>query len=145
MRTGDVIHGLEAAAALPGKVFHAATRVEPAGVATSGGRVLCAVGLGATVGAAQRQAYTLAQAIDWSGHAVSAGHRLPGHRPGALEARADEDFRTAQPDADQSRVALGHRIECEFHHRVTGADAEVRHDAVLRIGVEVARACRRSR
>jgi phosphoribosylamine--glycine ligase len=67
VRTGDVIHGLEAAAALPGKVFHAATRAEHGGVLTSGGRVLCAVGLGATVGAAQRQAYALAQVIDWPG------------------------------------------------------------------------------
>jgi phosphoribosylamine---glycine ligase len=67
VRTGDVISGLEAADALPGKVFHAATRAEHAGVITSGGRVLCAVGLGATVGAAQRQAYTLARVIDWTG------------------------------------------------------------------------------
>jgi phosphoribosylamine---glycine ligase len=67
VRTGDVIHGLKAAAALPGKIFHAATRAEHAGVVTSGGRVLCAVGLGATVGAAQRQAYSLAQVIDWPG------------------------------------------------------------------------------
>ena len=67
VRTGDVIHGLEAAAALPGKIFHAATRAEQAGVLTTGGRVLCAVGLGASVRAAQRQAYGLAQVIDWSG------------------------------------------------------------------------------
>jgi phosphoribosylamine--glycine ligase len=67
VRTGDVISGLEAADALPGKVFHAATRADHAGVTTSGGRVLCAVGLGATVGAAQRQAYTLVQVIDWKG------------------------------------------------------------------------------
>jgi phosphoribosylamine---glycine ligase len=67
VRSGDVISGLEAAAALPGKVFHAATRAEHGRVLTSGGRVLCAVGLGATVGAAQRQAYTIAQVIDWQG------------------------------------------------------------------------------
>ena len=36
-------------------------------VVTSGGRVLCAVGLGDTVREAQRQAYTLAQLIDWPG------------------------------------------------------------------------------
>ena len=67
VRTGDVISGLEAAAALPGKVFHAATRAAHGAVVTSGGRVLCAVGLGATVGAAQRQACTLAQVINWRG------------------------------------------------------------------------------
>ncbi len=34
---------------------------------TSGGRVLCAVGLGDTVRAAQRQAYTLLGNISWPG------------------------------------------------------------------------------
>jgi phosphoribosylamine--glycine ligase len=67
VRTGDVISGLEAADALPGKVFHAATRAGHAGVTTGGGRVLCAVGLGDTVREAQRQAYTLVQVIDWKG------------------------------------------------------------------------------
>ena len=53
---------------LPGKVFHAGTRAIAASeVVTSGGRVLCAVGLGATVRAAQRQAYALASAIRWEG------------------------------------------------------------------------------
>jgi phosphoribosylamine--glycine ligase len=67
VRSGDVIRGLEAADALPGKIFHAATRATSAGVMTSGGRVLCAVGLGATVREAQTQAYTLVQLIDWQG------------------------------------------------------------------------------
>jgi phosphoribosylamine--glycine ligase len=64
-RSGDRILGLEAAAKLPGKVFHAGTRAEPGGILTSGGRVLCAVGLGDNVGAAQRQAYDLVHAIHW--------------------------------------------------------------------------------
>ncbi|HTV79139.1 MAG TPA: phosphoribosylamine--glycine ligase [Steroidobacteraceae bacterium] len=67
VRTGDAIDGLEAAAALPGKVFHAATCTAHGSIVTTGGRVLCAVGLGDSVGAAQRQAYTLAQVIDWTG------------------------------------------------------------------------------
>ena len=50
---------------LPGKVFHAGTRFEGSRVVTAGGRVLCAVGLGATVGAAQQQAYALVDAIHW--------------------------------------------------------------------------------
>jgi phosphoribosylamine---glycine ligase len=62
---GDVIDGLHAAAGLPGKVFHAGTRVAGNDVVTSGGRVLCAVGLGDTVAAAQRQAYALVNAIHW--------------------------------------------------------------------------------
>jgi phosphoribosylamine--glycine ligase len=66
---GDVITGLDAAAQLPGKVFHAATRSAPGStsVTTNGGRVLCAVGLGESVGAAQRQAYDLVDAIRWPG------------------------------------------------------------------------------
>ena len=66
-RKGDVIHGLEAAAALPGKVFHAGTQLDHDNVVTHGGRVLCAVGLGDTVKAAQTQAYALTKAIQWQG------------------------------------------------------------------------------
>jgi phosphoribosylamine--glycine ligase len=65
-RTGDPISGLDAAARLPGKVFHAGTRANGAEVLTAGGRVLCAVGLGATVGAAQREAYALVDSIHWN-------------------------------------------------------------------------------
>jgi phosphoribosylamine---glycine ligase len=65
-RKGDPITGLEAAAALPGKVFHAGTRVEGSRIITAGGRVLCAVGLGDTVSAAQLQAYNLVHAIHWN-------------------------------------------------------------------------------
>jgi phosphoribosylamine--glycine ligase len=67
-RKGDLITGLDAAAALPGKVFHAGTRLDEAGrVITSGGRVLCAVGLGDSVAAAQAQAYALAGCIRFDG------------------------------------------------------------------------------
>jgi phosphoribosylamine--glycine ligase len=67
VRKGDVIHGLDAAAKLPGKVFHAGTSLRDGEVVTNGGRVLCAVGLGATVRAAQSQAYALVDAIGWDG------------------------------------------------------------------------------
>ena len=66
-RKGDAIHGLEQAAMLPGKVFHAGTRLQGTEAVTSGGRVLCAVGLGATVSEAQHQAYDLVRAISWEG------------------------------------------------------------------------------
>jgi phosphoribosylamine--glycine ligase len=74
---GDPIEGLDAAARLPGKVFHAGTRLEGSRVMTAGGRVLCAVGLGDTVSAAQRQAYALAGAIHWDGmqYRRDIGHR----------------------------------------------------------------------
>jgi phosphoribosylamine--glycine ligase len=67
VRKGDVISGLDRAAALPGKVFHAGTRVESGRVVTSGGRVLCAVGLGASVSDAQTEAYGLVNSIAWAG------------------------------------------------------------------------------
>jgi phosphoribosylamine---glycine ligase len=65
-RTGDTISGLDAAARLPGKVFHAGTRTEGAQIVTAGGRVLCAVGLGDTVAAARDEAYQLVNAIHWN-------------------------------------------------------------------------------
>jgi phosphoribosylamine---glycine ligase len=65
-RKGDAISGLDAAAVLPGKVFHAGTRADGTRIVTAGGRVLCAVGLGDSVGAAQHQAYNLVHAIHWN-------------------------------------------------------------------------------
>ena len=67
VRKGDVIEGLERSARLPGKVFQAGTRLEAGKVLTNGGRVLCAVGLGETVAAAQREAYALVEPIRWTG------------------------------------------------------------------------------
>ena len=67
VRKGDAIAGLQQAARLPGKVFHAGTRAADGKVFTNGGRVLCAVGLGSSVSQAQAQAYTLVDAIDWPG------------------------------------------------------------------------------
>ena len=66
-RLGDVIPGLDRAAQLPGKVFHAGTRLSGDRVIVSGGRVLCATGVGATVAEAQRDAYALADAVRWPG------------------------------------------------------------------------------
>lgn len=62
---GKVISGLEQAAKLPGKVFHAGTELKDGQVLTNGGRVLCATALGDTVTAAQQAAYKLAAAISW--------------------------------------------------------------------------------
>ncbi|EIW87703.1 phosphoribosylamine--glycine ligase [Alishewanella agri BL06] len=62
---GKVISGLEQAATLPGKVFHAGTELKDGQVLTNGGRVLCATALGDTVTAAQQAAYKLAAAISW--------------------------------------------------------------------------------
>jgi phosphoribosylamine--glycine ligase len=67
VRKGDDIAGLATAAKLPGKVFHAGTKADGGKVLTHGGRVLCAVGLGDNVSAAQTQAYALVDAISWQG------------------------------------------------------------------------------
>ena len=65
---GDVIEGLDAAAKLDGKVFHAGTALNEQGqVVTAGGRVLCATAIGASVSDAQQQAYRLAEQIRWNG------------------------------------------------------------------------------
>jgi phosphoribosylamine--glycine ligase len=85
VRTGDAIGGLDAAALLPGKVFHAGTALRDREVITSGGRVLCTVGLGTTVAAAQAQAYALASAIRWDGMQY---RRDIGHRAIARERAA---------------------------------------------------------
>lgn len=85
VRKGDPIAGLEAAAALPGKVFHAGTALVDGRVVTAGGRVLCAVGLGDTVGEAQDAAYTLVDRISWDGMLC---RRDIGHRAIARERAA---------------------------------------------------------
>ncbi|QLF93069.1 phosphoribosylamine--glycine ligase [Pseudomonas sp. ABC1] len=64
---GTPIHGLDVAARLEGKVFHAGTSLQDGQVVTAGGRVLCATALGDSVSQAQHNAYALAAAIDWDG------------------------------------------------------------------------------
>ncbi len=84
-RKGDRIHGLEHAATLPGKVFHAGTCRDGADIVTCGGRVLCAVGLGGSVSEAQRHAYTLVHAIHWNlvQYRLDIGHRAIAHERGS--------------------------------------------------------------
>jgi phosphoribosylamine--glycine ligase len=81
-RKGDVIAGLERAASLPGKVFHAGTRLEAEQVVTSGGRVLCAVGLGTDVAQAQGAAYELTACVSFPGaqYRHDIGYRALPHR-----------------------------------------------------------------
>jgi phosphoribosylamine---glycine ligase len=67
VRSGDVIEGLQSAALRPGKVFHGGTQLLGERVVTRGGRVLCAVGLGDQVSAAQRAAYALVGDIHYPG------------------------------------------------------------------------------
>lgn len=64
---GETIEGLDEAATLDGKVFHAGTTLQDGRIVTAGGRVLCATAIGASVSEAQQQAYRLAEKIRWSG------------------------------------------------------------------------------
>jgi phosphoribosylamine--glycine ligase len=59
------------------KVFHAGTAIAADTVVTSGGRVLCVVGLGSTVSDAADKAYDGVRAIDWDGayYRRDIGHR----------------------------------------------------------------------
>ncbi|GAC16356.1 phosphoribosylamine--glycine ligase [Aliiglaciecola lipolytica] len=64
---GDEIKGLDEAAQIYGKVFHAGTKLLDGKITTNGGRVLCATALGNSVTDAQNNAYNLVQKINWNG------------------------------------------------------------------------------
>ncbi len=62
---GKAISGLENADSDTQKVFHAGTSLDDDGIVTSGGRVLCVVGLGDSVADAARHAYDSVDKITW--------------------------------------------------------------------------------
>jgi len=65
-QSGESISGLDDLQEDAGaKVFHAGTKLNGDNVVTNGGRVLCAVALGASVAQAQERAYSLAHGITW--------------------------------------------------------------------------------
>jgi phosphoribosylamine--glycine ligase len=67
-RTGDVISGLDAAAAAGAEVYHAGTARDAEGrIVTAGGRVLAVAQRGATVAEARAAAYAAARHITWEG------------------------------------------------------------------------------
>jgi phosphoribosylamine---glycine ligase len=83
-RKGDRIDGLTRPPGGAAKVFHAGTTFDDGEVVTSGGRVLCVVGLGESLAEAREMAYATAETIDWAG----AWYRRDiGHRAIAREAR----------------------------------------------------------
>ena len=81
-RKGDTINGLPNVIGIDGKIFHAGTAIKDDNVVTSGGRVLCVVGLGDTVAAARDAAYAQAERISWDDHFF---RRDIGHRAIARE------------------------------------------------------------
>jgi len=65
---GSEIGGLEAAAAIPGvTVFHAGTTSDNGRILANGGRVLGVTATAANVAAAQHQAYSAVDLVDWPG------------------------------------------------------------------------------
>jgi phosphoribosylamine--glycine ligase len=64
--SGGAIHGLEKAEAAGVRVFQAGTRMEGETLVANGGRVLCVVGTGDSVRAAQAQAYAGVDAVDFA-------------------------------------------------------------------------------
>jgi phosphoribosylamine--glycine ligase len=81
---GFVISGLDEADSPDQKVFHAGTALDGTDVITSGGRVLCVVGLGDSVAAAAKSAYEALDKIRWDGVYC---RRDIGHRAIAREQR----------------------------------------------------------
>jgi phosphoribosylamine--glycine ligase len=68
VRLGDAIDGLDVALAADVKVFHAGTRLDPAGrVLTAGGRVLTVCALGSDLAAARESAYAALGRIHYDG------------------------------------------------------------------------------
>ncbi len=66
-KKNDIIQGLSENTGDNQKIFHAGTTLKDKQVVTSGGRVLCAVGLGNSVSEAQQTAYDLVKTINWDG------------------------------------------------------------------------------
>jgi phosphoribosylamine--glycine ligase len=62
---GKVVTGLDSTDSNTQKVFHAGTALDDDNVVTTGGRVLCVVGLGHTVADAAADAYAAVAKIDW--------------------------------------------------------------------------------
>lgn len=62
---GAVIRGLPSEEMADSKIFHAGTDNNGGNVVTSGGRVLCVVGLGDSVAAARDTAYLQVKRVDW--------------------------------------------------------------------------------
>ena len=79
---GKEIVGLDTADSGTQKVFHAGTTEEDGKVLTSGGRVLCVVGLGDSVSSAAGEAYAAVDKICWDGVYL---RRDIGHRAIARE------------------------------------------------------------
>jgi phosphoribosylamine--glycine ligase len=88
-RTGDVIHGLDAAAARPGVSVYCAG-VGP-GMTTAGGRVLSVTGMGPTLEEARQRAYDAVADVSWPGMQYRTDIAAPTVGPGGGERMARVD------------------------------------------------------
>jgi phosphoribosylamine---glycine ligase len=94
-RSGDVITGLEKAAALRAEVTHAGTATDGDGaIVTAGGRVLNVTALGPDAGSARAAAYAAADVIEFDGKQLrrDIAAKAVGHHP--------RDFRPVGPEED---------------------------------------------
>ena len=98
VRSGDVVDGLEEAAAVPGvTLFHAGTKLDDHGrFVTAGGRVLGVCGRGPSIAEARRRAYRAVDLVGWPGMHVR--HDI---------ARAAATARSATPQAADDETATG--------------------------------------
>jgi phosphoribosylamine--glycine ligase len=64
---GATILGLDQSLPNEQKIFHAGTQLDGEQIATSGGRVLCVVGMGNSIKEAQKCAYEAVDTISWDG------------------------------------------------------------------------------
>ncbi len=79
--TGDVIRGLDAAAAVEGAfVNHAGTAEQDGAVVTAGGRVLAVTAAGDSLAEARERAFRAAGAIDFDGKVLRRDIGVDGAR-----------------------------------------------------------------
>jgi phosphoribosylamine--glycine ligase len=111
-RRGDVISGLEEAAATGATVFHAGTTRGPDGrYRTNGGRVLSVVGLGTTVTSARANAERAASMISWQG--MQRRHDIAARLPAAANPKLRPASRAPIAPGDWDRGGATERMTPE--------------------------------
>ena len=107
--------------------------------------MLCAVGLGGSVAAAQREAYALADAVHWNGAAVPPRHRLSRHRARGGSAAADGvshwDLPGAAPHRARRAAGRHRRLRARQQRRLPHLARPRRLVALGRAGHPAARRC----
>jgi phosphoribosylamine--glycine ligase len=119
-RRGDVISGLEEAAATGVTVFHAGTTRGPDGrYRTNGGRVLSVVGLGTTVTSARAHAERAASMISWQG--MQRRHDIAARLPVAANPKLRPASRAPIAPGDWDRGGATERVTPEAPREAPGS------------------------